>query len=157
MLTNFNTRALNTRDIFQFLVITHSQQLGFTRNLVDFFLKASRIFLDHPGPQKNSKKPNFRNRTFSRNRKILILGPRRPNPDLRIRSWVGFFVGGWGGESAAAPTGKSFRFVRACVRAGGRRARDQLRLPRGICMMIVPPPPRRPLPFQNGSVLAAVF
>ena len=35
------------------------------------------------------------------------------------------------------PTGKSFRFVRACVRAGGRRARDQLRLSRWICGMIV--------------------
>ena len=30
------------------------------------------------------------------------------------------FIGGWGGESAAAPTGKSFRFVRACERAGAR-------------------------------------
>ena len=35
-------------------------------------------------------------------------------------------IGGWGGESAAAPTGKSFRFVRACERAGARAARDQL-------------------------------
>ena len=41
-------------------------------------------------------------------------------------------IGGWGGESAAAPTGKSFRFVRACERAGARAARDQLRLPRGF-------------------------
>ena len=36
-----------------------------------------------------------------------------------------------------SPTGKSFRFVRACERAGGRRARDQLRLPRWICGMMV--------------------
>ena len=42
-------------------------------------------------------------------------------------------IGGWGGESAAAPTGKSFRFVRACERAGARAARDQLPLPRGFC------------------------
>ena len=42
-------------------------------------------------------------------------------------------IGGWGGESAAAPTGKSFRFVRACERAGARAARDQLWLPRGFC------------------------
>ena len=34
--------------------------------------------------------------------------------------WI-FWIGGWGGESAAAPTGKSFRFVRACVRARARR------------------------------------
>ena len=27
------------------------------------------------------------------------------------------YIGGWAGESAAAPTGKSFRFVRACERA----------------------------------------
>ena len=52
-----------------------------------------------------------------------------------------FFIGGWGGESAAAPTGKSFRFVRACERAGARAARDQLRLPRGFCEMDVPPAP----------------
>ena len=31
------------------------------------------------------------------------------------------FIGGWGGENEVAPTGKSFRFVRACVRAGGVR------------------------------------
>ena len=43
------------------------------------------------------------------------------------------YIGGWGGESAAAPTGKSFRFVRACERAGARAARDQLLLPRGFC------------------------
>ena len=43
-----------------------------------------------------------------------------------------FCIGGWGGEYEVAPTGKSFRFVRACERAGGRRARDQLRLPRGF-------------------------
>ena len=42
-----------------------------------------------------------------------------------------------GGESAAAPTAKSFRFVRACERAGARTARDQLRLPRGFCGMNV--------------------
>ena len=35
-------------------------------------------------------------------------------------------IGGWGGETAAAPTGKSFRFVRACERAGARAARDQI-------------------------------
>ena len=50
-----------------------------------------------------------------------------------------------GGESAAAPTGKSFRFVRACERAGGRRARDQLRLPRGICRMIARGPSSPPV------------
>ena len=42
---------------------------------------------------------------------------------------LGFsLVGGWGGESAAAPTGKSFRACKS-ERAGGRCARDQLRLP----------------------------
>ena len=35
-------------------------------------------------------------------------------------------IGGWGGEYVVAPTGKSFRFVRACERAGARAARDQL-------------------------------
>ena len=29
-------------------------------------------------------------------------------------------IGGWGGENEVAPTGKSFRFVRACGRAGAR-------------------------------------
>ena len=48
-------------------------------------------------------------------------------------------VGGWGGECAAAPTGKSFRFVRACERAGARAAPNQLPLPRGICEMNVSP------------------
>ena len=49
------------------------------------------------------------------------------------------------------------RFV-SFVRASGRRARDQLRLPRQICRMIVPATvPGQPLCFQNGSVLAAVF
>ena len=33
-------------------------------------------------------------------------------------------IGGWGGESAAAPTGKSFRFVRACERAGACARRE---------------------------------
>ena len=33
----------------------------------------------------------------------------------------------------AAPPGKSFRFVRACERAGARAARDHLRLPRAFC------------------------
>ena len=63
------------------------------------------------------------------------------------------FIGGWGGESAAAPTGKSFRFVRACERAGARAARDQLQLPRGFCEMDVSPPAAppsgRPLLFQK--------
>ena len=27
------------------------------------------------------------------------------------------YIGGWGGESFVTPTGKSFRFVRACERA----------------------------------------
>ena len=40
-------------------------------------------------------------------------------------------------RAPAAPTGKSFRFVRACERAGARAARDQLRLPRGFCGVVV--------------------
>ena len=47
---------------------------------------------------------------------------------LPISSWKGIFgietIGGWRGESAAAPTGKSFRFVRACERAGARARRE---------------------------------
>ena len=30
---------------------------------------------------------------------------------------IGIIIGGWGGESFVTPTGKSFRFVRACERA----------------------------------------
>ena len=30
-------------------------------------------------------------------------------------------IGGWGGEYEVPPTGKSFRFVRACERAGDAR------------------------------------
>ena len=43
-------------------------------------------------------------------------------------------IGSWGGESAAAPIGKSFRFVRACERARARS--NRFRLPRCICRMI---------------------
>ena len=49
---------------------------------------------------------------------IIVDGYRREHSSI--------YIGGWGGESAAAPTGKSFRFVRACERAGARAARDQL-------------------------------
>ena len=70
------------------------------------------------------------------------------------------FIGGWGGESAAAPTGKSFRFVRACERAGARAARDQLQLPRGFCEMDVSPAApvsRRPLLFQKTAARMFFF
>ena len=71
----------------------------------------------------------------------------------------GIYIGGWGGESAAAPTGKSFRFVRACERAGARAARDQLCIPRGFCetnvFVFVVVSPRRA--FFKKSILAAVF
>ena len=62
-------------------------------------------------------------------------------------------IGGWGGESAAAPTGKSFRFVRACERAGTRAARDQLPLPRGFCETNVSSPSSaRGLLFSKASL-----
>ena len=85
--------------------------------------------------------------THERNETISREGPlslKPPPPDVYIYIYVCMFfpylhthIGGWGGESAAAPTGKSFRFVRACERAGARAARDQLRLPRAICRMNV--------------------
>ena len=71
---------------------------------------------------------------------------------------MNFLIGGWGGENEVAPTGKSFRFVRACERAGGRRARDQLRLPRGICrMIVVAAAARRPLCCQKVMIISRVF
>jgi hypothetical protein len=38
--------------------------------------------------------------------------------------YIHTYIGGWGRDSAAVPTGKSCRFVRACGRAGGPRARS---------------------------------
>ena len=40
---------------------------------------------------------------------------------------------GGGFTAPAAPPGKSFRFVRACERAGARAEPDDLRLPRAFC------------------------
>ena len=72
----------------------------------------------------------------------------------------GLYIGGWGGESAAAPTGKSFRFVRACERAGGRArgARSANGYLEGFARRTSSSSssPRGGL-FQNGSVLAAVL
>ena len=57
--------------------------------------------------------------------------------DIVEVSCTNFKSGGWGGEHFVAPTRQSFRFVRACERKRGRRARDQLRLPRWFCRMMV--------------------
>ena len=45
---------------------------------------------------------------------------------------------------------------RSCVRAGGRRARDQSRLPRGICRMMVPAaaPAGRPACFGKRTIIS---
>ena len=59
-----------------------------------------------------------------------ILGERQNLCVNTVFSLEGGEIGGWGGEIEVAPTGKSFRFVRACGRAA--RARDQLRSPRGF-------------------------
>ena len=61
-----------------------------------------------------------------------IEGPSRHPPTKLICTPI--YIGGRGVWATAAPPGKSFRFVRACERAGARAARDQqLRLPRAFC------------------------
>ena len=54
-----------------------------------------------------------------------ILGPNLRLPGERESRFMYISEVG-GGEYVVAPTGKSFRFVRACERAGARAARDQL-------------------------------
>ena len=56
---------------------------------------------------------------------------------VAIYIYIYIYIGGWGGESAAAPTGKSFRFVRACERAGARARSNRFRLPRWIFLIYV--------------------
>ena len=42
---------------------------------------------------------------------------------IRTHTYIHTYIGGWGGESfVKPPTGKSFRFVRACERASERSA-----------------------------------
>ena len=51
--------------------------------------------------------------------------PKRKRMCININMYIYICISEvGGGESAAAPTGKSFRFVRACGRAGGTRARS---------------------------------
>ena len=58
--------------------------------------------------------PNFNRHVFTISINILNVSNQLRRTET--------YVGGWGGENGVTPTGKSFRFVRACGRGEARRS-----------------------------------